>query len=434
VFRQKGFLLFGILVAITVGCGSATTGTNNTDNTGNAGNTGSTGGNTANTPASIEITPAGPLTFDVLHATQLVTATVKNSAGATLAANVTWTSDAPAVASVPSTGGAVTANANGVAHVSAKTDNGVTALLAITVQLKTTVSPLVRIAGDAQSAVVNTSLVTPLTVQANDASGNPLAGVSVSFKTTFGTLSAQTILTGANGQATSVWNMPITAGTGTATATLTNNSSASVSFSGTALTAPAQQLVKLGGDSQRGSISAALTDPLVVSVTDQYNNGIVGIPITFAVAAGGGSLSATSVVTDANGRASVKWTLGGNEAQSQAVSVTSGPSLTGSPTLFGATAIRASIGTLTPASFHAGCHVATTITGIAIGDTPSVSATFDGVPAAITLTNPTQSGVTLTATAPTLNRASGTAAVVVIKVFSQTFTQSLTYDPVANCS
>jgi hypothetical protein len=170
-------------------------------------------------------------------------------------------------------------------------------------------------------------------------------------------------------------------------------------------------------------------------VTDQYNNGIPGIPLTFAVVAGGGSLSATNLVTDASGRASITWTLGGNEAQAQAVSVSSSTALNGLPALFSATAVRASVGTLAPTPFKAGCHVATTVTGIAVGDTPKVTVTFDGVSADFTLTNPTNNNsLTLTAVAPTLNRASGTAATVVIKIFSQTFTQTLIYDPLANCN
>jgi adhesin/invasin len=434
VFRPSLSCL-AVGLSLAVACGGSTTATDNSS-TGTPGNTGSNGGNSnANVPASVEITPAGPLTFDVLQATQLLTATVKNSSGATITASVTWVSDAPTVASIPSSGGAVTAVANGTAHITAKTDNGITsAPLTVVVQQKTTISPLVKIAGDAQQAVVNTSLVTPITVRANDANGNPLAGVSVSFKASAGTFSAPTVLTGANGQASSVWNMPIVAGPLTATVSLVSNPSATVSFSALAVTAPPQQLVKLSGDSQRGSVSAQLADPLVMVVTDQYNNGISGIPMTLAVAAGGGSISASNVVTDANGRVSVTWTLGANEAQSQAVSVTTGVSLTGSPTLFSATAVRATVGTLGPTPFRAGCHVSTTVTGIGIGDTPFVTMTFDGVPATVTLTSPTNNGVTLTAIAPSLNRASGTAATVVLKIFSQTFTQTLVYDPIANCT
>ena len=434
VFRRS-VLYHGMALSLAVGCGGSTTATDNSS-TGTTGNNGSNGGNSnANVPASVEIAPAGPLNFDVLQATQLLTATVKNSSGATIAANVTWASDAPSVASIPSAGGAVTAVANGTAHITANADNGVTsAPVTIVVQQKATISPLVKIAGDAQQAVVNTSLVTPITVRANDANGNPLAGVSVSFKASAGTFSAPTILTGTNGQAGSVWNMPIVAGPLTATVSLVNNPSATVTFTAVALTAPPQQLIKLSGDSQRGSVSAQLADPLVMVVTDQYNNGIPGIPMTFAVAAGGGSISATNAVTDASGRVSVTWTLGANEAQSQAVSVTTATALAGSPTLFSATAIRATVGTLAPAPFRAGCHVSTTATGISIGDFPYVTATFDGVPATVTLSNPTNNGVTLTAVAPTLTRASGTAATVVIKIFSQTFTQTLIYDPVANCT
>jgi hypothetical protein len=435
VFRPSS-LCFGVVLSLAAACGGATTATNDNSNTGNTGNNGSNGGNAnPNTPASVVITPVGPLNFDVLGATQVLTATVKNNSGATLAANVTWSSDAPAVASIASAGNTVTANANGTAHITAKADNGVTsAPLTIVVQQKATIAPLVRIAGDSQQAVVNTSLITPLTVRANDANGNPLPGVLVSFKTTSGFFSTTTATTGTNGQASSVWNMPLVAGPVTATVSLVNNPSATVTFSATALTTPPQQMVKISGDGQRGSVSSQLAGPIVVAVTDQYNNGIPGFPLTFAVVAGGGSISATTVVTDANGRASTTWTLGSNEAQAQAVSVTSPKELNGLPALFSATAVRATLGTLGPAPFHAGCHISATVTGIAIGDTPNVTATFDGVSAPITLTNATSTTLSLTAVAPTLSRASGTAATVVIKIFSQTFTQNLLYDPLANCS
>jgi hypothetical protein len=435
VFRPSA-LCFGVVLSLALACGGATTATNNNSNTGNTGNNGSNGGNAnPNAPASIEITPAGPLNFEVLGATQLVTAIVKNSSGASVAANVTWASDAPAVATIASTGNVVTANANGTAHITAKTDNGVTSTpLTIVVQQKTTIAPLVRIAGDSQQAVVNTSLVTPLTVRANDANGNPLAGVPVSFKTASGFFSITTVTTGSNGQASAVWNMPLVAGPVTATVSLVNNPSATVTFSAVALTTPPQQMVKISGDGQRGSVSSQLAGPIAVAVTDQYNNGIPGFPLSFAVVAGGGSVSATNVVTDANGRASITWTLGSNEAQAQGVAVSSSKELNGLPTLFSANAVRATLGTLGPAPFHAGCHVSATVTGIAIGDTPNVSATFDGVAAPITLTNSTSTTMLLTAVAPALSRASGTAAAVVIKIFSQTFTQNLIYDPLANCT
>ena len=69
-------------------------------------------------------------------------------------------------------------------------------------------------------------------------------------------------------------------------------------------------LTKLSGDGQQGLVRAALADSLVVSVLDEDGNGVAGATVTFAVTAGGGTLSATTVTTDADGRAAAVLILG----------------------------------------------------------------------------------------------------------------------------
>ena len=72
---------------------------------------------------------------------------------------------------------------------------------------------------------------------------------------------------------------------------------------------PPHALEKISGDEQQGSVGAALAEPFVVSVLDQ--NGVIAwAVVTFSVTAGGGTLSATTVTTDANGRARSTLTLG----------------------------------------------------------------------------------------------------------------------------
>ena len=68
-------------------------------------------------------------------------------------------------------------------------------------------------------------------------------------------------------------------------------------------------LVKTSGD-QHGSPAAPLPNPLVVEVRDEYGSGFEGVPVTFAITAGGGTLSVTSTTTDFNGRAESTLTLG----------------------------------------------------------------------------------------------------------------------------
>ncbi|MCH7548069.1 MAG: hypothetical protein IH969_00790, partial [Candidatus Krumholzibacteriota bacterium] len=72
------------------------------------------------------------------------------------------------------------------------------------------------------------------------------------------------------------------------------------------------------GDNQTGGIGAALSQPIVVTVTAADGQGVEGVEVVFSVAAGNGSLSATSVFTDAQGMAQVIWTLGASPGPMQA--------------------------------------------------------------------------------------------------------------------
>lgn len=69
-------------------------------------------------------------------------------------------------------------------------------------------------------------------------------------------------------------------------------------------------LVKVGGDGQTGTASTPLPLPLVVQVNGSDALGIPGVPVTFAVATGGGTVDTANVVTDSTGRASTGVTLG----------------------------------------------------------------------------------------------------------------------------
>ena len=69
-------------------------------------------------------------------------------------------------------------------------------------------------------------------------------------------------------------------------------------------------LVKISGDDQKGASGGTLDNPFTVEVQDQGNAAFAGVLVTFAVAAGSGTLSVTSITTDENGRAESTLTLG----------------------------------------------------------------------------------------------------------------------------
>ena len=73
---------------------------------------------------------------------------------------------------------------------------------------------------------------------------------------------------------------------------------------------PPDALVYISGNNQSGKPGAKLANPFVVEVIDEDDEPVSGATVTFAVTAGGGTLSRTSATTGSNGRAQTTLTLG----------------------------------------------------------------------------------------------------------------------------
>ena len=73
-----------------------------------------------------------------------------------------------------------------------------------------------------------------------------------------------------------------------------------------------QRIRIISGNDQEGVPGAALENAFVVEVQDENGVAFEGVPVTFAVTPGGGALSITSTMTDANGRAESILMLGPN--------------------------------------------------------------------------------------------------------------------------
>ncbi len=69
-------------------------------------------------------------------------------------------------------------------------------------------------------------------------------------------------------------------------------------------------LVKISGDTQESEVRTTLVTPFVVQALDPHGTAITGLSVTFRVIEGGGSLIATAVTTDAQGRARTRLSLG----------------------------------------------------------------------------------------------------------------------------
>ena len=71
-------------------------------------------------------------------------------------------------------------------------------------------------------------------------------------------------------------------------------------------------LLKISGDNQNGVSLTPLSHPFIVEAQDANGSALTRVSVTFAVTAGGGTLSTTITRTDTNGRAQSTLTLGPN--------------------------------------------------------------------------------------------------------------------------
>jgi plastocyanin len=97
-------------------------------------------------------------------------------------------------------------------------------------------------------------------------------------------------------------------------------------------------LVISSGDGQKVATSSEIIAPFVAKVTDGLGNGVRNIEVTWEVTSGGGSLSATSIVTDLYGEAEVYLTAGSAEGENTATATVEG--LSGSPVTFTVNAVE----------------------------------------------------------------------------------------------
>jgi len=281
----KSFLLIALVIGLT-NCGS--------DGTGPGGN-------------SVSISRTS-VTLNFLGETTQLTATVSNSKGVPVSGQVTWSSNAPTVATV-SSNGLVTAISDGQATLTA-TSGSLSATASATVQQVPT--SLSVISGNTQSDTVGQLLVEPLVVRAEDQGGTAVSAVSISFSISQGggSLSKTSVISDGGGEASTTWTLGTMSGTQNVTALIQGSESGKANFSATATPGPATAFSKEWGDQQIGKNDRPLPEPIVAAVKDEFGNGITGIPVTFAVTDGGGSISPADSVTGETGTAEGTWTMG----------------------------------------------------------------------------------------------------------------------------
>ena len=199
-------------------------------------------------------------------------------------------------------------------------------------------SAMAAVSGDGQTDTAGRTLPQPLVVKVTTSAGAGVSGIAVSWAVTAGggSLSASSVTTDAQGQAAVTWTLGTVAGAGNnrVTATVAGLAGSPVTFTASARADRPAQLAAVSGDNQTGTVGRQLAQPLVVAVRDRYGNPDSGVVVSWTVVSGGGALSALSTPTNAQGQASVTWTLGSAAGTTNNVAQASVAGLTGSPVTF----------------------------------------------------------------------------------------------------
>jgi len=119
-------------------------------------------------------------------------------------------------------------------------------------------------------------------------------------------------VTGTNGTASQFYTLPTLASAISITAT-TAGVSSPAPFTETSVAGNAVNIVITNGSNQTGTAGTQLLQALTVHVTDQYNNPVAGVSVTFDDGGAGGVFSNPNpVVTDNTGSSSQMYTLPSN--------------------------------------------------------------------------------------------------------------------------
>jgi adhesin/invasin len=145
-----------------------------------------------------------------------------------------------------------------------------------------------------------------------DQRGDPMFGVAVTFAVSAGggSVTGATVFSDAQGLAR-VESWTLGTATGTNTLRATAGSLTSVTFNASAQAAAPATLTRTAGDEQTATVGTAVNVAPAVTVRDRFNNPVPNATVTFAVAGGGGSVTAPAAFSSNAGVASVgSWTLG----------------------------------------------------------------------------------------------------------------------------
>ena len=187
------------------------------------------------------------------------------------------------------------------------------------------------------SGTVATTIAVPPQVQILDANGRGIKGLKVRWRVAPGSGGVGNDSTTTDGSGIALsggWTLGSVAGTQTLVASA--DGLPSVTFTAQAGPGPAATLIRVGPSSQQATVNSAVPVAPTVRAEDVFGNIVPGVPVSFSVATGGGSIAGAQQTTGQDGVATAgSWTLGTGVGQQLARATA--PNV--APTAFSATAV-----------------------------------------------------------------------------------------------
>lgn len=229
-------------------------------------------------------------------------------------ATVAWSLSDSSVGAIDGrTGTFVSNGTEGATRVFAITPNALRDSTTLTITAPP--SNIVILSGGAQTGAPSSVLPQPLVVQAQTPGGHPVAGVAVTFvPAATGSVNPAVAVTDSTGRAQTTMTLGRTPGGqifGVLSSGLAGDSVTEYATAG-----PGASMLKVAGDSQTVAASTAVPVAPAIRILSATGAPLAGIPVVFAVTAGGGSVTGGTVLTDSTGTATVgAWMLGSSGTQ-----------------------------------------------------------------------------------------------------------------------
>lgn len=189
------------------------------------------------------------------------------------------------------------------------------------------------VSGNEQTAQVNVMLTDPLEIQLlHNASGTRPPPIAVEWTVVSGGggLVPDTTNTDANGAASTFVTLGSVAGTQEFKAEIAGDPDSAILFTATALPGPPKKLEAVSGTPQEAEVGTELAEPLVVRVTDEWDNPVAEQRVQWRATAGDGMVDADNAATDESGLVTAVATLGPTSGTDNNLFTATSPGLQGS--------------------------------------------------------------------------------------------------------